>query len=98
MSLVFSNTTTKNGIIQRIERYCGFNDGDISGNTLRLAQFTGDINVALDYTLAMIFEEGGTWQFDDSNHSTNYPIITTNLISGQRDYSFTVVIMVTKIS
>lgn len=31
---------------------------------------------------------GGTWQLDDYNH-TKYPIITTNLVSGQRDYSFT---------
>lgn len=88
MSLQFNNTTTKNGIIQRIERNCGFNDGDISGNTTRLAQFTGDINVALDAAVAKILAASGTWQFDDSNN-TDYPIITTNIVSGQRDYSFT---------
>ncbi len=89
MSLVFSNTTTKNGLIQVCERNCGFNDADISGNTTRLAQFTGDLNIATDHVFSTIFEVGGTWQFDDSNH-TDYPIITTNLVSGQRDYSFTV--------
>jgi len=89
MSLVFSNTTTKNGMIQVCERTCRFNDGDISGNPTRLAQFTGDLNIAKDKALAIIFEVGGTWNFDDSNH-TDYPIITTNLVSGQRDYSFTV--------
>lgn len=88
MSLAFSNTTSKNGILQRIERTCGFQDGDITGNTTKLAQFTGDINVALDRVLSLIFSVGGTWQFDDSNH-TDYPIITTNLVSGQRDYTFT---------
>jgi hypothetical protein len=88
MSLVFSNTTTKNGLIQQIERNCGFNDADISGNTTLLAQFTGDINSSLDYIYSKIFEVGGTWQFDDSNH-TDYPIITTDLVLGQRDYSFT---------
>lgn len=88
MSLAFSNTTSKNGILQRIERTCGFQDGDITGNTTRLAQFTGDVNVALDRVLSLIFSVGGTWQFDDSNH-TDYPIITTNLVSGQRDYTFT---------
>lgn len=88
MSLVFSNTTTKNGIIQQIERNCGMNDGDISSDSTRLAQFTGDVNSALDKVFSVIFETGGTWQFDDSNH-TDYPIITTNLVSGQRDYSFT---------
>lgn len=89
MSLVFSNTTTKNGLIQLCERTCGFNDGEISGNTTTLAKFTGDINIALDRALSIIFEVGGTWQFDDSNF-TDYPIITTGIVSGQRDYSFTV--------
>lgn len=88
MSIQFSNTTTKNGIIQIIERTLGFNDGDISGNATLLAQFTGDINLALDKAFSIIFESDGYWQFDDSNH-TDYPIITTNLVSGQRDYSFT---------
>lgn len=88
MSLVFSNTTTKNGIIQVCERNLGFNDGDISGNTTLLAQFTGDVNIALDRALAIIFSVGGTWQFDDSNH-TDYPIISTNIVASQRDYSFT---------
>lgn len=87
MSLQFSNTTSKNGIIQRLERVLGFQDGDISGNSLRLAYFTGDVNVALDEVFAMIFEAGGTWQFDDSNH-TDLPFITTDIVSGQRDYSF----------
>lgn len=63
-------------------------DGAISGNTTLFAQTTADVNMALDKAYAIIFEVGGTWQFDDSNH-TDYPIITTNLVSGQRDYSFT---------
>jgi hypothetical protein len=88
MSLVFSSTTTKNGIIQVCERNCGFNDGDISGNNTRLAQFTGMVNMAYDDALAIIFKVGGLWQFDDSNH-TGYPFITTNMVSGQRDYTFT---------
>lgn len=88
MSLVFNATTNKNGIIQEIERNCGFNDGDISGNTTRLAQFTADVNSAIDSAFDIIFSAGGTWQFDDSGHS-DHPIITTDLVSGQRDYSFT---------
>lgn len=47
-----------------------------------------DINLALDRILALIFQADGRWKFDDSNH-TDYPIITTDLVSGQRDYSFT---------
>ena len=52
------------------------------------ANKTVDINIAIDKVLSMIFSVGGTWQFDDSNH-TDYPIITTDLVSGQRDYTFT---------
>lgn len=88
MSLAFSNTTSKNGIIQRIERTLGFNDADITGNTTRLAQFTGDVNLALDDAFSIIFNASGRWQYDDTNH-TDYPILTTNLVAGQQDYSFT---------
>jgi len=93
MSLAFSSTgstgtTAKKGIIQQIESHCGFNDADISGNTTLLAKFTAKVNVALDKVFSMIFEVGGTWQFDDSNH-TDYPIISGNIVSGQRDYPFT---------
>lgn len=51
------------------------------------ADKTRDINLAIDRVLAIIFETGGTWQFDDSNH-TDYAIITTNIINGRRDYPF----------
>jgi hypothetical protein len=88
VSIQFSNTTTKNGHIQICERQCGFNDGEISGNPTRLAQFTGMLNVAYDDALSTIFKSAGTWQFDDTNH-TDFPFITTNLVSGQRDYTFT---------
>lgn len=60
---------------------------DSDSNTYSLADKTRDVNIALDRALALIFQVGGTWQFDDSNH-TDYPIITTDLVSGQRDYSF----------
>lgn len=88
MSIPFNDTTGKKGIIQVIERTLGFDDGYISGNATKLAEFTADINLALDRVLALIFQVGGTWQFDDSNQ-TDYPIISTNLVTGQRDYSFT---------
>lgn len=87
MSLSYSNTTSKSGIIQVIERTLGFDDGYISGNATKLAEFTSDINIAYDKALALIFQVGGTWQFDDSNQ-TDYPIISTNLVLGQQDYSF----------
>lgn len=88
MSIPFSDTANKDGLIQLIESNLGFNDGDISGNTTRLAKFTGEINLALDEVFSIIFNIDGTWQFDDSNH-TDYPILTANIVSGQRDYTFT---------
>lgn len=73
--------------MQLIERNCGFNDGDITGNVTRMAQFTGDVNLAIDEILGFMFPLGGKWQLDDSNH-VDYPFIETDLISGQRDYTF----------
>ena len=90
MSLAFSDTTNKDGIIQRLEQTLYGENGDarISGNSTLLAMFTGDINQAHDDALSIILGADGTWQFDDTNH-TDYPIITTNIVSGQRDYPFT---------
>lgn len=76
MSLTFTQITNL------IDRNCKSNT-----STYSLANKVADINLALDYVWATIFECGGTWQFDDSNQ-IDYPIITTDLISGQRDYDF----------
>lgn len=84
MSLQFSDTTNRRGIIELIDDILGTDSTQYS-----TAKKTRDINLALDEVMAMIFEVGGTWQYDDSNH-TDYPIITTNIVSGQRDYPFTV--------
>ena len=90
MSLFFNSIAAKNGIIQTIERRLfgrgGY--GQISGDADQLASFTAEVNLALDKALSIILAADGRWQFDDSNHS-GYPIITTNLVQGQRDYSFT---------
>lgn len=88
MSNAFSDTTHKNGLVQLCEAWCGFNDGDISGNATLLAQFTGWMNLGLDDIWGIILPASGLWELDDSNY-TDYPFITTNLVSGQRDYSFT---------
>lgn len=87
MSIVYSDTTNKSGIIQLIEQNCGFNDGGVSGDSTLLAQFTGQVNATIDEILGFLFPKGGTWQLDDSNH-TDHPFIYTNIVSGQRDYSF----------
>lgn len=53
-----------------------------------VADMTADENLAMDYVLSLIFNKSSVWQFDDTNF-TDYPILTTDLVSGQRDYAFT---------
>lgn len=69
-------------ILSLIDRNCKSSTASYS-----VADKTADVNLALDFVLATIFKSGGTWQFDDYNHE-DYPIITTNLVAGQRDYPF----------
>lgn len=82
MSLQFSNSTNKSGIVELIDAYVKTNS-----SRYPLTEKTRDINLALDRVFSLIFKNSGDWQFDDSNHS-DYPIITTNLVANQRDYSF----------
>lgn len=88
MSKIFSDTSAYNGLVQLYEREIGANRGDISSDTTKLKQFTADVNSALDYFPELAIKSSGTWQWDDSNQ-TDYPIIKSNIVSGQRDYAFT---------
>ena len=88
MSLQYSDTTNKNGLVQEVERELGLDYAVISGNTTKLKEVTVAINRALDDYTALALRASGTWQFDDSNH-TDFPIIKTNLVDGQRSYIFT---------
>jgi len=88
MSLVFNDTSSLKGLVQEYEREIGADVGAVSGNTVRLKQFTASANQALDDFTVLALQAGGTWQWDDSNQ-TDYPIIRTNIVSAQRDYTFT---------
>lgn len=88
MSIQFNDTTNLKGLAQFYERELGFDLGYITGNTQRFKEFTADVNVAFDDFVTIAIPASGTWQFDDSNQ-TDYPIITTNIVANQRDYSFT---------
>jgi hypothetical protein len=82
----FNDVTNKNGLVQLAERNLKM-EGKISGSTDLLKNFAADINIGKQELLRTIFRSSGKWQFDDSNHE-DYPIITTNLVANQRDYSF----------
>lgn len=82
MSLQFSNPTLKSGIVQLIDENCKSNS-----ISYPLARKVADVNLALDSFLAIALQASGRWQFDDSNQG-DYPIITTDLVAGTRDYAF----------
>ncbi len=48
-----------------------------------------DINIWYEKVVSMIFESQDDTDFDDSRN-TNYPIVTTSMVAGQRDYSIPV--------
>lgn len=55
-----------------------------------------DINLWYQKVVSMIFESQDDTNFDD-NRNTNYPIVTTPLVAGQRDYAIPVSEQVLKI-
>lgn len=55
-----------------------------------------DINIWYQAAVSMIFESQDDTDFDD-NRNTDYPILTTPLVAGQRDYSMPVSEQVLKI-
>lgn len=87
----FSDTSTKNGLIQDCETIVFGDDGytKISSDTNRLATFTRNLNQAYSRATQLAFRFGGRWQYDDTNQTT-HPIATTDLASGQKDYELDV--------
>lgn len=88
MAIQISDTTTKKGLVQFYEKEIGLEYGDVSGNSDKLAEFIARVGVTLDNYLLLWAKNAGTWQGDDMNF-TDFQIITTDITSGRRDYSFT---------
>lgn len=95
MAIAFSDTTNKNGLIQLCEQYTGLGDGNISGNTILLKQFTRLLNNAYQKIVTAIFESQDDWDWDDigttdgtTSSQTTYPVVTAPLVANQRDYPF----------
>lgn len=88
MLIPFSATTAYNGLVQHYESEIGADYGYVSGNTIRLKEFTAQVNLAIDRYFAIAVQASGTWELDDSNHTGDYAVIYTTISSGRRDYSF----------
>jgi len=82
----YSNTTTKEGVIQACERYTGLGDAGISSDSDKLLEFTAYTNTALRKLWHYIFESTGCWEYDDSNQ-TDLPQATANLVQSQAKYA-----------
>lgn len=82
----FRNTTDRTGIVDLLEDLTDSQSTATSNYTIEVK--TRDINLAFDDYQNLVKEVAGSWQADDSSH-TKYPNMTFNLVSGQKDYSFT---------
>lgn len=82
--MVFSNTTTQGGLVQRFEFWTR-NPYGSSGNTLKT--ITNNINGAFDEIMPLLLMLNSDHiRWDDFNH-TDRPWGTLNLVSGQSDYT-----------
>lgn len=83
--MVFSDTTNKNGIIQRCEDYTGIGDGNITGDSTTFKKFAANVNEGLYEIILKIMRSQDDFDWDDVNYS-DYPIGTASLTTN-RDYT-----------
>lgn len=87
MSLLqFSDTTTKQGVVQLLEK---LTKSKTSASSYSLEEKTRDINTTLAWFWLLALKANGKIQLDDTNQ-TDYPIIRMDLVSGQGDYAFSI--------
>ena len=84
--MVFSDTTTRQGLLQEVEDLTGVGATGISGNPILLQTFTRNINNWYLRAVGWLLESSHKWQFDDSNY-TDLPRATADLVADQRDYT-----------
>ena len=83
----FSDTSTKQGILQECESALFDNNyGKITGDTVLLDTFVRYANMACKKVSQLILRYDNSWEFMDSN-STNLSMEDHNLVSGQADYT-----------
>lgn len=84
--MVYSDTTTKAGLIQFEEGLCKLGDAGISSDTTLIRQFTAFNNQSLKKIASTLMRVDKHWIVDDDGY-TDFPIATIDLVSGQRDYT-----------
>ena len=85
MSIQFSDTTNRDGLIQMIEDRTGA--GSASASSYPLGAKTRDINSAFARLMSIAVKVSGRWQVDDTNQ-TDYPIVLYDVVTSQQDYAF----------
>lgn len=84
---VLSNTTTKDGLIERFEFWTRLPDGTLGGDltTALSLQVIGRINAAFEKIMPLLLGYNDQIRWDDTNH-TDAPIGYVDIVSGQADY------------
>ncbi len=83
MGIKFSDSTNKDGLVEKLGRATGTQDATTASYPLKVK--TLDINSTLAFYMLLAIKAGGRMQVDDTNQ-TDYPVITTDMVNGQQDY------------
>lgn len=84
--MYFNPTDKSNSIIGDID-FLLFGDSETLNDSYSLADRTRNINISLDEVVAEMFKADPNWDYDDTSN-TNFPIATTDLETGQDNYTF----------
>jgi hypothetical protein len=80
--MVFSDTVNNLGLVQQVRQLTR-----LDATQWATSKIVNSVNNYLDMVTGYAISEDAKFQWDDTNHS-KLPIGTTNLVSGQSDYSF----------
>lgn len=79
-TMVFSDSSTKQGMIERVTFLTGMDT-----TAYATAERTREINRWYQRVVSLIFKSHGAWDFDDTD-KTDFPTLTTTMVNGQEDY------------
>lgn len=79
--MVWNDTTNNQGLVQEVNDFLKITNTDYS-----LPAKARSANTWLEKAAFNLMISAGAWQYDDPNY-TNLPIFTTDLVSGQQNYT-----------